>query len=171
VVAVKDAPRHLLQAGVKLAEGIEDHRRALVEGIPLVGGGNGGVEVVAAQPVHANQAGFQPEEALENHRILPGNVQQGVHHFVGQVVGKVAGGNRLAVLAQPQVFGVPVPHQVLVNLPQNGGILPVHPVQFLVGAGAHAGVRLADVHHQLTAGHLAGFSVYFQLEGVAVGDG
>ena len=76
----------------------------------------------------------------------------------------------LVNLRRRHLLVAPVAHQGLVHLPEDGAVLAVDPVQFLVGAGAQVGVVLADVGHQFAAGQFLDLAVHLQLEDVAVGD-
>ncbi len=155
---------------VKFTEGIHHQRHGILEGKCPVGVAERGVDVIAAQFFHAQQAGFEFEIALEDAGIAGADVQQGLHHRVRYMVGEVAHGNRAAKAAQVELFVVPVAHQVLVDLSQNGAVFAVDAVELLVGGLAQLRVGVTGVHHQLAAGQLVLDRVHHQPEGVAVGD-
>ena len=68
------------------------------------------------------------------------------------------------------VFVVPVTGAGLVHLPQDGTILAVDAIQFLIGVGAQVGIRSLDVGLQLAAGQFLHFAIHFQFEDIAVRD-
>ena len=102
--------------------------------------------------LNAELFGFQLEIALEDLGILLGHIQQRVHGFIGNVVLQIADRHGAAELPHDDVFVVPVTGAGLVHLPEDGTILAVDAVQFLIGPGPQVGIRSLDVGLQLAAG-------------------
>ena len=114
--------------------------------------------------------GLELEITLEDLCVLAGNIQQGIHGFVGDIVLQVADGHRAGELAQADVLVIPVAGPGLVHLPEDNRVIPVDAVELLVCSGAQLRVRALDVGHQLAAGQLLRLTVHIQFEDVAVGD-
>ena len=170
VVLVEDALGEAGQLPVEAGEGVEDHVRRLGKRVGLVGAGYRRVDVVTAQAVHAEDIGFQDEEAVENFGVFLADVQQGIHYFVGNVVRQVAGGEGRGEAAQVDLLVMPVAHQCLVHLTQDGTVLAVDTVQFLIGAGTQVAVGVVGVGHQPIAGQRFLLAVDFDGERVAIGE-
>ena len=121
---------------------IQHHRFGLGKIVFLIRLGQRGVDVIPAQFLEPQPASLEAEVALEDAGILPADRQQGIHHLVGQIIAHVAGGDGGGIAAQFHRFRVPVAHPVAVDLRQDGGILAIDPVKFLVGRPAKSAEAL-----------------------------
>ena len=113
---------------VKLAERAEYHISSFAKGILLFGSGDRGINIIAAQPLHAHPARFELEIALEGAHIALADLQQGVDHFIRDIIDQVAGRDGAGKLAQGHLLIAPVACNRLVHLPQDGAIRAIDPV-------------------------------------------
>ncbi len=153
---------------MEIVERLEHGAHGVAVGDLAVRGGQGGIEVVPAQPVHPQPLGLEPEVALEEGRVLARDVQQHLDRPVRDVVVEVAHGDGGGVAAQPHLLVVPVAHPGGVDLAQDVGFFRVDAVELLVGRGPQVGVGREGVAHQLVAGELLDLAVDLQIELQAV---
>ena len=170
VVLRQDPPCQPRHAGVKASKGVQDHFHRVSERIGLLGTGHRGVEVVASQSVHAQPGSFEAEETVKETAVALAYLQQRVHHIVWDVVVQVANRHRSGEVTQVDLLVAPVAYQRLVYLTQNRAVLPVNPVQLLVGTRPQVRVRVAHVGCQLITGQFLHLAIHFQAEDVTIGD-
>jgi len=125
VVLFKDAAGQGFYFGIKLVVSIQHQFGSLTKGVLFFSLGNRSINIIAAQPLNAQQTRFEAEEALEEGDVLAGHFQQGIHHGIGDVVAQVAGRDGLGMVAQLHVLTAPIAHHVLVDLPQQGGVVAI----------------------------------------------
>ncbi len=130
-----------------------------------------GVQIVAPQPLDAEPFGLEPKEALEDRRFLATHIEQRLNHLVRQIVPQVAHRQRRGEAAEIDVLVGPVAHQRLVELAEHVALGGIDPQQFAVGGRPQLGAGIGPVGLQLAARQLSRFTVDFDLEGVAVGEG
>ncbi len=156
--------------GVKTLESLKGHGGCFIVTITFVRFAYRRINVIAAQFVHANLAGFKLEIAMENADIFSGDFKQRIDHFIWQVIDGVAHRDGTFIAAQTDILVFPVAHNILVNLTQNWGILTINPIQLLVSPRTQVRVRGSYQAHQFTASHFFGLTFHFNFENVAVGD-
>ena len=129
------------------------------------------VQVVAAQPIHPQPARLEAEEALEDPHPVTTDLQQGLDHIIGQVVGQIARGHRRGEAAQLYILVAPVAHQRLVELAEHAFVVLIDAQELAVGGLAHFGPGVDPIGFQLAPGELQVLPVDRHPERVAVGKG
>ena len=167
---IKDAPGFAGEDLVKTFKGFKSEPDGFFITEAFIRFGDWRVDIVAAQFVHAQLFGFEPEVAVEHAQVFSGDFDERVDNLIRNVVNQVAHGNRAAEAAQGNVFVAPVAHQVLIDLPEDGRVLAVDPIKLLIGFGAQFGVRAAGVGHQFPAGQLFLLAVHLQMKDITVGE-
>ena len=70
--------------------------------------------------------------------IILADTQQGIHHIIRDIICQVAHRQWAGKVPHIHVFVMPIPHQGLVHLTQDGAILTIDPVQLLVSGRARS---------------------------------
>ena len=93
MVVGEDPLGELGEALVEAPESIEDGARGGVKRNGLMRGGERRVEVVAPQGLDSQPLAFELELLLENRRVTPDHVEQGLDRQIGDVVAQIAHGD------------------------------------------------------------------------------
>ncbi len=165
VLLVDDAHGVIGQRRRESAVGVVHHPHGLIEGVGLLGLGERRVDIVAAQPVHAQRVGLEAEIALEEIDVLTNYLEQGLDHLVGHIVIQVLHTDRAGELAQLHIFRAPVAHARRVDLRQHVRVLLVDAVELLIGSCPQFRVRAEHIGHELTARQLFLLAVYGEMVG------